>query len=108
LINEFPDVEADKAGGRLHLVILLGRKNAAIIYNIGILITFGILLAIPLLNLAPFWIYLALIPFPIGVKACTGLLKNMHDNQKLIPALGDNVITVLATDLLIAVSIMIG
>jgi 1,4-dihydroxy-2-naphthoate octaprenyltransferase len=108
LINEFPDVEADKAGGRLHLVIKLGKKRAAIIYNIGILFTFGTLLVIPIINLTPFWIYLALIPFPLGIKACAGLLKHMNNKQKLIPALGDNVITVLATDLLIALSILIG
>lgn len=108
LINEFPDVEADKAGGRLHLVIKLGKQKAAVIYNIGILLTFGILLVIPIIDLTPFWIYLALIPFPLGIKACAGLLKNMDNKQKLIPALGDNVITVLATDLLIALSILIG
>lgn len=107
LINEFPDVEADKTGGRLHLVIRLGKKKAAIIYNIGIIATFGILLILPIINLTPFWIYLALIPFPLGIKACAGLLKNREDTQKLIPALGSNVVTVLATDLLIAISILI-
>jgi 1,4-dihydroxy-2-naphthoate octaprenyltransferase len=106
LINEFPDAEADKAGGRLHLVIKLGKKKAAIIYNIGILLTFGILLIIPIINLTAFWLYLALIPFPLGLKACAGLLKHREDAQKLIPALGSNVVTVLATDLLIALSIL--
>lgn len=108
LINEFPDAEADKAGGRLHLVITLGKKKSAIIYNIGIICTFGILLIIPIINLTPFWIYLALIPFPIGLKACAGLLKHREDSQKLIPALGSNIVTVLATDLLIALSILLG
>ncbi|UCG28807.1 MAG: prenyltransferase [Bacteroidales bacterium] len=107
LINEFPDVEADKAGGRLHLVIKLGKRKAAIIYNIGIALTFAILLIIPIIQLAAFWIYIALIPFPLGLKACTTLMRHREDNQKIIPALGTNVITVLATDLLIAVSVLI-
>jgi 1,4-dihydroxy-2-naphthoate octaprenyltransferase len=107
LMNEFPDVEADKTGGRLHLVVKLGKKNAAIVYCIGILLTFGVIVIIPFLNLTSYWIYLALIPLPMGIKACYGLLKNMNDSQKLIPSLGDNVITMLATDLLIAISIML-
>ena len=32
LLNQFPDVEADKTVGRKHLPILLGRKNVARIY----------------------------------------------------------------------------
>ena len=107
LINEFPDAEADKTGGRLHLVIKLGKKKAAIIYHSGILLTFGILLLIPIINLTPFWLYLALIPFPIGLKACAGLHKYKEDAQKLVPALGNNVVTVLATDLLIALAIFL-
>ena len=33
LLNQFPDVDADKAIGRLHYPILIGRKNSAIIYR---------------------------------------------------------------------------
>jgi 1,4-dihydroxy-2-naphthoate octaprenyltransferase len=32
LLNEFPDEEADRAGGRRNLVLLLGRKGAALTY----------------------------------------------------------------------------
>lgn len=43
LINELPDLEADKNGGRFHLVICLGRKGAAFLYAGGMLVTFGLL-----------------------------------------------------------------
>ena len=33
LLNEFPDMEADQAGGRYHLVIALGRRKAALVYT---------------------------------------------------------------------------
>ncbi len=108
LINEFPDREADKAGGRFHLVIRLGTRGAAVVYTIGMILTFGTILAIPLLGLGPFWVYLALLPVPLAIKACNIALKHGDDMQKLVPALGSNTITVLATDLLIAVSILIG
>ncbi|MCK4465175.1 MAG: prenyltransferase [Bacteroidales bacterium] len=108
LINEFPDREADKAGGRFHLVIKLGTKGAAVVYTIGMILTFGTILAIPLLGLGPFWVYLALLPVPLAIKACNIALKHGDDMQKLVPALGSNIITVLATDLLIVISILVG
>lgn len=39
LLNEFPDVEADLTGGRRHLVILFGRRRAALIYAAAALLT---------------------------------------------------------------------
>ena len=39
LLNEFPDEEADREGGRKHLVILLGRRAAALVYATAALLT---------------------------------------------------------------------
>lgn len=39
LLNEFPDEMADRTGGRRHLVILLGRKGAALVYAAAALMT---------------------------------------------------------------------
>jgi len=107
LINQFPDSEADKEGGRRHLVIVFGKKAAAYIYTFGMFLTFGTIVILPILGISTSWIYLALLPLPLAVKASVTAIKYGHDNQKLIPALGSNVITVLATDLLLAVAIII-
>ncbi len=107
LINEFPDVEADKAGGRKHLVIRLGIKGAAWVYAMGMFTSFAIILALPLVGLSSYWIYIALFPLPLAIKASITAINDGDNISKLIPALGSNVITVLATDLLIAVAIFI-
>jgi 1,4-dihydroxy-2-naphthoate polyprenyltransferase len=107
LINEFPDVEADRAGGRKHLVIRFGRKGAAWIYTTGMFASFAIILVLPIIGLSSYWIYLALFPLPFAVKACRTALWNNEDMPKLVAALGSNVITVLATDLLLALAIFI-
>lgn len=107
LLNEFPDVEADKQGGRNHLVIRYGKRTAAVIYSIGLAATFGIILVLGLSNISSAWLLLALAPLPLAVKAGTTAIKHGGDPLKLIPALGSNVLTVLATDLLIAVAILI-
>lgn len=107
LLNEFPDSEADKAGGRFHLVIKFGKRKAAWIYAAGIAASFGTILALPLLGIASVWIYLALLPLPLAIKASQTALKHGTDITKLMPAMGMNVMVVLATDLLIAVAVFI-
>ncbi len=106
-INEFPDAEVDKEGGRKHLVILLGKKKAAYVYALGMMATFGIIIALPIAGISSAWLLLALLPIPLAVKASTTAIQFGHDTEKLIPALGSNVITVLATDLLLAVGILV-
>ena len=107
LINEFPDVEADKAGGRKHLVIRLGIKGAAWVYAMGMFTSFAIIAVLPIAGLSSFWIYIALFPLPLAIKASITAIKDGDNIPKMIPALGSNVITVLATDLLLAVAIFI-
>jgi 1,4-dihydroxy-2-naphthoate polyprenyltransferase len=107
LINEFPDVDADRKGGRKHLVIRFGKQKAAWIYTFGVFLTFGIIIALPLLGMASAWLYLALIPFPLALNASLIAIRHNNDNNRIITAMGNNVITVLATDLLLAIAILI-
>jgi 1,4-dihydroxy-2-naphthoate octaprenyltransferase len=107
LINEFPDVEADKRGGRNHLVIWLGHKKAALVYGAGMIATFGVIIGAALFNIVSPWFMVALIPLPFAFKATMGAIKHGNDTPKLVPALGMNVITVLGTDMLIAVAVLL-
>lgn len=107
LINEFPDAEADQVGGRKHLVIWLGRKKAAYVYTLGMVASFGLIIGAALFNLVSPWFMLALLPMPLAYKAVLGAIRHGNDTAKLIPALGMNVLTVLGTDLFIAVAVML-
>ncbi len=107
LLNEFPDAEADQAGGRRHLVIVFGKKRAAWFYAANMLAIFAIILLLPLFGVASYWLYLALLPLPLAIKASAIAIKHHSDLPKLIPALGMNVLVVLGTDLLIAISVII-
>jgi 1,4-dihydroxy-2-naphthoate octaprenyltransferase len=108
LLNEFPDAEMDKEGGRNHLVIKFGKKVAAYIYAFGLLITFGTIVILPLAGISSYWLYLALLPLPIAFKAGMTAIKHGDDMQKLVPSMGMNVMVVLGTDLLVAVSVLMG
>jgi 1,4-dihydroxy-2-naphthoate octaprenyltransferase len=107
LINEFPDMEADKLGGRKHLVIWLGRKKAAYVYLGGMIATFGVIIGAALFNIVSTWFMVALLPMPFAYKASLGAIKHGNNTPKLIPALGMNVLTVLSTDLFIAVAVLL-
>lgn len=107
LINQFPDHEADKIGGRKHLVIRFGLKGASYIYTAGMFATFAIIVLAPLIGFSSFWVYLALLPLPLGIKAAFTAIRHGDDLGKMVPALGSNVMTVLLTDLLLAVSVFI-
>jgi len=106
LINEIPDMEADKQGGRFHLVIWLGRKGGACLYSIGMGINFGLLAYWSIGGGINHWFLITLIPLPLAVIASVTAIRHCHDVQRIIPALGLNVVTVLTTNLLIALAIL--
>ncbi|MCK4762285.1 MAG: prenyltransferase [Candidatus Aminicenantes bacterium] len=106
-LNEFPDAEADKAGGRYHMVIYFGKKKSAKIYISGLVLTYTLIIAAPFVFAVPYTVLIALLTLPIALKAGLTALKHHSDTPKLIPALGMNVMVVLLTDLLLAVGCFI-
>ncbi len=107
LLNEFPDVEADTKGGRYHLLIKFGWKKSAVIYILGMAATFGTIIILPLVGISSYWILLGLIPLPIAFKACQTAYRHGDDMEKLVPALGQNVLVVLGVDFLLALGVFI-
>jgi 1,4-dihydroxy-2-naphthoate octaprenyltransferase len=108
LLNEFPDAEADRAGGRRHLVIMLGYRGAAIVYTAALAAAYLILVVGAVVGWFPYTVLIALLTLPLAIKAVGGALR--HDGsalEQLVPAQGANVGLVLGTDLLIAVAYFI-
>jgi 1,4-dihydroxy-2-naphthoate octaprenyltransferase len=106
-LNEFPDLEADKKGGRHHLVIHFGRKKSSFIYVLGLIVVYVTILGISFLKTIPDTILIALITLPMAFKSSITVLKNHNDIPKLIPALAMNVGIVIVTDLFMAIGLFI-
>ena len=106
LLNEFPDEQADREGGRRNLVILLGRRTAAWIYAAaGLATPFAIVVAV-LLGVLPPLSLAAVLPSLLLVKP----LRWVFLDPKLpvpIPALGANVVWNLATNTVMAMTLVI-
>jgi 1,4-dihydroxy-2-naphthoate octaprenyltransferase len=102
LLNEFPDIEADKTAGRKTLPITEGRKKASRVYSAVTIAVYVWIVAAVALGQMPVFGLIALLTFPFAVKAIRGALKS-EDLGKLVPAMASNVMVVLLTQLLLAV-----
>jgi len=106
LLNEFPDEEADREGGRRNLVILLGRRAAAWIYAIaGIATPLAIVLAV-LFHVLPPLCLVAVLPSLLLIKPLQWVFADPNSPVP-IPALGANVVWNLATNTVMATALVI-
>jgi 1,4-dihydroxy-2-naphthoate octaprenyltransferase len=106
LLNEFPDEAADRAGGRRNLVILLGRKTAAWVYVAAGLATPAALIVAVIPGVLPAWCLAAALPSLLLVKPVMWAIKNPTEPVP-IPALGANVVWNLATNSLVALTLIV-
>jgi 1,4-dihydroxy-2-naphthoate octaprenyltransferase len=106
LLNEFPDEEADRAGGRYNLVLMLGRKGAALVYAAAAVLTPASIVAAVLLGALPVHALAATLPSLFLVKP---LLWAFGDTREPVPvpALGANVVWNLATNAALAVALAV-
>jgi 1,4-dihydroxy-2-naphthoate octaprenyltransferase len=105
LLNEFPDEEADRTGGRRNLVLLFGRRAAGAIYVLAALLAPASISGAVALGALPRLALLALVPSLILVKPVTWALVRPREPVPL-PALGANVIWNLATNTVLALALV--
>jgi 1,4-dihydroxy-2-naphthoate octaprenyltransferase len=108
LLNEFPDVEADRKGGRKTTPVVFGMEAAGRFFRIATIFVYiwivGCVLATIITGavVMPVYSLLALLTLPLAVKAMQGS-KEYNDRSKLVPALGSNVMFILITQVLLGV-----
>jgi len=107
LLNEFPDAEADKTVMRRTLPIVIGKKNAAIVYSaLTVIVYLWIIGAVVARSMPPFTL-IGLLTLPLAYKAITGSFR-FNDMSKLVPAMANNVFVVLLTQLLVGIGFILG
>jgi 1,4-dihydroxy-2-naphthoate octaprenyltransferase len=105
LLNEFPDEEADRRGGRRNLILLFGRRAAALIYVLaGLLTPLSIVAAVGWRILPPAALA-AVLPSLLLAKPVGWALRSSTEPVP-IPALGSNVIWNLTTNATMAVALV--
>lgn len=106
LLNEFPDIEADKIAKRRTLPIALGRKPSTIIYIIVNMAVYVWIIAWVAAGVMPIWSLLTLLSLPLCIKAINGAIHN-EEPDKLIPGMAANVMNILFLQLLLGIAYVI-
>ncbi len=101
LLNEFPDVDADRKAGRKTLPITMGKAKASIVYSVLTVIVYLWIIGIAVAEREPF-LLIALLTIPLAIKAIQGALKH-QEMTRLVPAMANNVLVVLLTQLLLGI-----
>ena len=108
LLNQFPDVEADKTAGRRHFPILVGRTTSGYIYIAFLIASYLVVILGVLFGLLPRFSLLALITLVLSTQIIRSVLANSENIPALVPAMGQNVIVNLLTPVLLAIGLFIG
>jgi 1,4-dihydroxy-2-naphthoate octaprenyltransferase len=106
LLNEFPDEEADRAGGRKNLVLMLGRRGAALVYAAAAVLTPVSIVAAVALRALPAHALAAVLPSFLLARP---LAWALGDTREPVPvaALGANVAWNLATNSVLAAALVV-
>lgn len=112
LLNEFPDVEADRKGGRRTTPVVSGMEAAGRFFRImtaSVYVWIGGCVLATLISgylVMPVYCMAAFLTLPLAKKAMDGS-KEYNDMNKLVPALGSNVMFILLTQMLIGLGYLL-
>ena len=99
-INEFPDYNADKAVGKTHLVIRLGKRKSSRIYVALLGLTY-LLIAVSAVSYN-LWLILGLFTVPLAIKIGRNAIVNYDDVKKLVPSNAGTIAAHMFTGLLLS------
>lgn len=99
-LNEFPDVEADVTANRKTLPITIGQEKSSVIYSALMAAVYIWIIGWVIAGELPVYSLIALLTVPFAVKAVIGA-RHYRDMSRLLPAMTNNVLVVLLTQLLL-------
>lgn len=107
LLNEFPDVEADRNAGRRTMPILIGRTRTWMVYSALTIVVYLWIIGWVIAGTMPAFTLIALLTLPFAIKAIRDSRKH-DDMSRLVPAMASNVQVVLLTQLLLGIGFILG
>jgi 1,4-dihydroxy-2-naphthoate octaprenyltransferase len=101
-LNEFPDTEADMTANRKTLPITMGKEKASIVYSVLTVVMYLWIIGWVAVGTMPTFSLIAVLTFPFAIKAIQGARQH-QDINRLMPAMANNVLVVLLTQLLLGI-----
>lgn len=108
LINQFPDINADKSVGRQHIPIVYGKNFSSHLFGLTVLNAIGLVVYLFIHYRLSNICLSALVPLIFGLFIYTKILKYKDDIDKLIPFMGLNVVVTLLTPVLFGIGLLVG
>lgn len=107
LLNQFPDIEADKTVGRNHIPIAYGKRVSAHLFGFTFVLAFLLIFILFYFFSLHVLSLLACIPLLVGFFVYKQVLLYLNDVPKLIPYMGLNVAITLMVPVLLGLGILI-
>ena len=108
LLNQYPDIAADKSVGRRHFPIVYGVGKSTILYGFFVLAASTAIIIGIYTGLLPSLSVIGLIPMGISAVVFAGAIKYAKSLQKFIPYMGMNVAATVLAPVLLGFSIILG
>jgi len=108
LLNQFPDVEADRAVGRRHFPIVIGRPASALLFAGLVAAAYLAIVLGWVARALPDLALLGLLPAPLALPLLIGVQRHADAPERLMPYMALNVGLVLSTPLLLALGVALG
>jgi 1,4-dihydroxy-2-naphthoate octaprenyltransferase len=107
LLNQYPDIAADKAAGRRHWLIVYGARSGLYVYALFAALAYVPIIIAVGLNYLPATTLLVLLTVPMAAFCVFRLTRHVTQTVSLEPALAVNVATCLLTPLLLSVGLLL-
>jgi len=108
LLNQYPDIDADKSIGRYHFPIAYGVKKSTMLYGLFVVVTALVIVIGVLFGILPVLSVLTLLPLAGGLVVLFGAVKYAQSITRLVPYMGLNVVTTLLTPVVLSLTILYG
>jgi len=107
LLNQFPDVEADRDVGRKHLPIVIGRRASSLLYVVFLLMAYLSLIWGVYNQYLPKACLVGLATVLLAVPVSIGSYRYAENTKKLIPSMGINIAINILTPVLVSIGFII-
>jgi len=108
LLNQFPDIAADKTIHRKNVPIVFGKRAGCFVYGAFLALTYLSIILGFYFGYLPVGSLLGLGTLVIAVPSLIGTIRYAENTTKLIPSMGMNVAVNIITPTLVAVGLLIG
>lgn len=107
LLNQYPDIEADRQAGRRHLTIAFGTSVGNLFYGLFLIFSQLTMLVLVISNLLPVWSLLAVIATLPGYYSLCGAIKYGKYIGQHPKYMALNVVVALLTPLMLAITLFL-